>query len=154
MNLNLKALIIGIVIIMLIVISGCVEEPQQDDKPVNISSPTPFFPKQSDPNLDAMNALLVGELVLVDGCLRVDDNDPDIDNYLLVWPYGFSLSTEGDVIQVIDDKGQPVARVGDRVKIGGGECVKPCEHIAKYSADLPSNRCSGPYWIVGEVVKW
>jgi hypothetical protein len=150
MNLNLKALIIGIVIIMSVVISGCVEEPQQDDKSINISSYAPFFPVQNKPSEFSMTALLEGELVLEDGCLRVNYDD-DYDNYLLVWPYGFSLSTEGDVIQVIDDTGQPIARVGDRVKIGGGECIKPCEHIAKYSAELPSSRCSGPYWIVGVV---
>lgn len=67
-------------------------------------------------------------------------------------PYGFSVSTEDGIIQIIDDTGQPIARVGDRIKVGGGECVKPCEHIAQYSAELPSDRCSGPYWIVGEVI--
>lgn len=133
---------------MSIVISGCVEEPQQ--KPINTSSSTPFFPVQNNPSEYRMTALLEGELVLEDGCLRVDD---DYDNYLLVWPYGFSLSTGGgEVIQIIDDTGQPIARVGDRVKVGGGECVKPCEHIAQYSAELPSDHCSGPYWIVGEVI--
>jgi hypothetical protein len=111
---------------------------------------TPFFPVANKPSEDSMTALLEGELSLEDGCLRVSDRG--YDNYLLVWPYGFSLSTEGGVIQIIDDTGQPIADVGGRVKIGGGECAKPCEGIAKYSAQLPSDRCSGPYWIVGEVI--
>jgi len=120
-------------------------------KPVNTSSSTPFFPVANKPSEDSMTALLEGELSLEDGCLRVSDRG--YDNYLLVWPYGFSLNTdENGVIQVIDDKGQPVARVGDKVKIGGGECVKPCKGISNYSAQLPSDRCSGPYWIVGEVI--
>ena len=90
-----------------------------------------------------MLALLKGQLVLVNGCLRVD-------NYLLVWPHGFSISTDGEVIQIIDNTGKPIVRVGDQVKLGGGE--RPSEFVAQYSAALPSNRCSGPYWIVGEVL--
>ena len=43
-------------------------------------------------------------------------------------------------------------RVGDKIKLGGGGGEMPNEHIAKYSAELPSDRCSGPYWIVGEVI--
>ena len=143
---KLKALIIGIGIILSILISGCVEEPQQN--PINTSAATPFFPVQNYPSEFSMTALLEGELVLEDGCLRVDDY---YDNYLLVWPYGFSLSTgDGKVIQVIDDTDQPVARVGDKIKLGGGEMSS--ERIAQYSVELPSARCSGPYWIVGEVL--
>jgi hypothetical protein len=115
----------------------------------NTSISAPFFPVANNQSEFSMTALLGGELVLEDGCLRVKNGH---DNYLIVWPHGFSLSTEGGVIQVIDDTGQPIARVGDRVKIGGGECVKPCKHIAIYSTELPSDRCSGPYWIVGEVI--
>lgn len=90
------------------------------------------------------------ELELVGGCLRVNNG---YDNYLLVWPYGFSLNTEGDVIQVIDDTGQSVVRVGDKIKVGGGECAGcTSKDIAKFSAELPSDRCSGPYWIVAEVI--
>jgi len=68
---------------------------------------------------------------------------------LLVWPHGLSVSTENGVIQIIDDNGQPIMRVGDKIELGGGEGSS--EHIAIDSAELPSNRCSGPYWIVGAV---
>lgn len=141
MNLKLKVLMIGI--IMAILISGCVEETQQNDKSVNTSTSTPLFPQQKDPNPAQMLALLKGELVLEDDCLRLGD-------YLLVWPHGFSVSTEDGIIQIIDDNGQPIMRVGEKIKLGGGEI--PSEHIAKYSTELPSDRCSGPYWIVGEVI--
>lgn len=145
MNPKLKALIIGIGIILSILISGCVEEPQQ--KPINTSSSTPFFPVQNYPSEFSMTALLEGKLVLGDGCLRVDN---DYDDYLPVWPHGFSLSIDGEEILIIDGTGKPIARVGDKVKVGGGEI--PVERIAKYSEELPSARCSGPYWIVGEVL--
>jgi len=141
MNLKLKVLMIGI--IMSILIGGCVEETQQNDISVNTLTSTPFFPQQKENPAIYMDAELVGELVLEDGCLRVGDD-------LLVWPHVFSLSTENGVILIIDDNDQPIMRVGDKIKLGGGEM--PSEHIAKYSAELPSGRCSGPYWIVGEVI--
>jgi len=141
MNLKLKVLMIGIIISILT--SGCIEGPQQIDKSVNTSTSTPFFPQQKENITIYMDAELVGELVLERGCLRVDDD-------LLVWPHGFAVSTENRVTQIIDNNGQPIIRVGDKIKLGGGEM--PSEHIAQYSADLPSDRCSGPYWIVGEVL--
>jgi len=142
MNLKLKVLMIGIIISILT--SGCIEGPQQIDKSVNTSTSTLFFPQQKENLTIYMDAELVGELVLEKGCLRVDDD-------LLVWPHGFSVSTEDRVTQIIDNNGQPIMRVGDKIKLGGGEM--PSEHIAQYSADLPSDRCSGPYWIVGKVNK-
>ena len=128
MNLKLKVLMIGVIISTLI--SGCVEETQQNDKSVNTSTSTPFFPQQKENPASYMDAELVGELVLKDGCLRVDDK---YDNYLPVWPYGFSLNTGGDmVIEVIDDNGHIVARVGDEIKLGGGEMSG--EYISHYSS--------------------
>jgi len=67
----------------------------------SISTPAPFFPVQRG-GLDQMDALLQGELELDDGYLRVKYFD---DNYLLIWPHGFSLRTEGKEIQVIDSDG-------------------------------------------------
>ncbi|MDW7727590.1 MAG: hypothetical protein SCH70_10885 [Candidatus Methanoperedens sp.] len=149
MNTKLKALIIGFGIIMSLLVSGCVEKPSQNGNSVNTSSSaTPFFPTQKNYTELSMLALLEGKLLLEDGCLRVDDN---YNSYLPVWPYGFSLNTDGDVVtEVIDATGHPVARVGDKIKLGGGEI--PHEYIVQYSAELPSDRCSGPYWIVGEVI--
>lgn len=138
MDLKVLALAIAFVatvaIIGIIIVSMCI---------INTPTSAPFFPQQKEKPAIYMDALLVGELVLEDGCLRVCD-------YLLVWPHGFSLSTEDGIIQIIDDNGQPIMRVGDKIKLGGGEMLS--EHIANYSVRLPSDRCSGPYWIVGEVL--
>ncbi|MGP8323803.1 MAG: hypothetical protein ACT6FG_07395 [Methanosarcinaceae archaeon] len=143
----LKVVTIGIGIIMSILITGCVEKPSQNGDSVNTSTSAPFFPVQKDPNPACyMTAELVGELVIENGCFRVGD-------YLLVWPHGFSVSTENGVIQIIDDNGQPIIRVGDKIKLGGGGGEMSSEHIAIYSAELPCDRCSGPYWIVGDVLK-
>lgn len=115
------------------------------------SSSTPFFPVQKA-GLGRMEALLEGKLVLDNGCLRVKYFD---DNYLLIWPYGFSLRTKGKEIQVVDSDGQVVARVGDKITVGGGEV--PGEGVKEFIEEsitgqpLPDN-CTGPYWIVGVVV--
>lgn len=114
---------------------------------VNISS-APFFPIVKEPATSYMQALLSNkpeELIIKDVCLRAGD-------YLLVWPYGFSVNTKNGIIQIIDDKGQPIMRVGDKIKIGGGGGEMSSEIVAKYSAQLPSDRCSEPYWIVAEVI--
>ena len=148
MNQKLKVAMIGIGIIVSILVTGCVENPPQNGDSVNNSSSVPFFPVQKDPSPDYMEALLVGELVIEDGCLRVDDD-------LLVWPHGFSLSIEGEVIQVIDGTGQPIARVGDKVEVSGGEVGTselPEGYLSEISAQLPSDRCLGPYWIIGEEI--
>ncbi len=141
MKSKLRGLMIGIFVSILV--TGCVEKTQQDESSVNTST-SPFFPVQKEPNPVRMTALLEGELMQINGCLRVDD-------YLLIWPYGFSVSTSGGVIQINNSTGKPVAIVGDKVKLGGGE--KPGDIIANFSSELPSSRCSGPYWIVGDVIR-
>ena len=97
-----------------------------------------------------MQAEMVGQLALVDGCLRIESIFDDT-SYLPVWPPEFALGSEGDQIQVLDGTGQAVARVGEEVYMGGGEgsasvmaeCVRQ---------QLPA-ACIGPYWIVGEGVR-
>ena len=110
-----------------------------------------FFPTQKEPATAHNQALLSGSLKLIDGCLRVNGD-------LIVWPYGFSPTTEEGVIQVIDSTHETVARVGDKVRFGGGgfsedeDGMDMVEILDKLSTQFPTDRCSGPYWIVGEVI--
>ncbi len=105
------------------------------NNPVNTSSSDIFFPIQKNPTNVCMTALLSGkpeELVIdKDGCLRAGGR-------LLIWPYGFSLKNESGLICVIDDTGQLIALVGDKVEMGGGETPGAHEW----------SRCPGPYFIV------
>jgi antitoxin component of RelBE/YafQ-DinJ toxin-antitoxin module len=97
-----------------------------------------------------MEAELIGQLVLVDGCLRIDSIH-GAESLLPIWPPEFGLAAEGDEIQVLDGEGQVVALVGEEVYMGGGggsaaglaECVQQ---------QLPAT-CTGPYWIVGDGVR-
>ena len=107
--------------------------------------PPAYFLVQKEPADVIMLVLLPGELKMDDnGYLRVGGE-------LIIWPYGFSWKIEGKEIWIIDDRGQSVARVGDWVKMGGGE-------IPKYWAEenigspLPED-AEGPYWLAGGPVE-
>ncbi|MCD4670284.1 MAG: hypothetical protein K8S14_07550 [Actinomycetia bacterium] len=137
-----------VLVMVLTIVIGC-----ETAEPEKSSSSVPFFPTQKEPATSYMEALLSDkpeELIIRDGCLRAG-------GYLLVWPYGFSLSTDKDgIFQVIDSTGQPVARVGDKVRIsGGGGEMSGGDHgdITAYSTQLPCDHCPGPYWIVGETIE-
>jgi hypothetical protein len=96
-----------------------------------------------------MEALLFGELVMVDGCLRIIEPDSGT-SYLVVWPPGYSSMIEGEDILVIDNLGEVVLQVGDMVRISGGET--PITSSGEIE-DLPSpDVCPGRYWIVGDEI--
>lgn len=118
---------------------------------VSISSSAPFFPTQKEPATAFNQALLSGILEELDGCLRVNGD-------LIVWPYGFSLSVDEN--SILDDTGHGAVRVGDKVRFSGGgfsedeieEGVEMADILGNLSAELPSDRCSGPYWAIGEII--
>lgn len=131
------------IVVFCVMVTSCQTKPT-DTRPV-----TPIFPQQREAHPDSMDALLVGKLTSVKGCLRVQDDDNN--NYLLIWPQGFSLNIDGESIQIKDNTGQLIVQVGDNVKVGGGEI--PTEQIENYVAQTLPNDCSGPYWIVASIEK-
>jgi len=118
------------------------------------SPPEPpfFFPRQQPVAgiREVMMALLQGKLTAADGCLYVDDSNSDT-SYLLVWPPDFTLSMEADAVLLFNGAGEVVARVGEEVRLSGGEVksVRYLDELVRQS--LPAD-CPGPYWIVGDVV--
>jgi hypothetical protein len=97
-----------------------------------------------------MQAELIGRLVLVDGCLRIDSIH-GAESLLPIWPPEFGLAAQGDEVQVLDGDGQVVARVGEEVYMGGGESSTP--GLAECVREQLPATCTGPYWIVGEGVR-
>lgn len=89
-----------------------------------------------------MLALFEGTLTLEDGCLRLQDGTEE--GYAAVWPSGFSFRAEGDEVTIVDSEGELVARVGERLLVGGGELpgVRAAE-LAPY-VEQPV-RCAGTY---------
>ncbi len=108
------------------------------------------FPRQAPLVAVVMEAQLIGDLLLVDGCLRVKDIYSG-GSILPIWPPEFTLGAENDQLQVLDGDGQVVARVGEEVYMGGGEVSSPSlpECVRQ---ELPAS-CTGPYWIVGMGVR-
>jgi hypothetical protein len=96
-------------------------------------------------------AELIGKLVTVDGCLRVNERDSST-SYLLVWPpeYTEKVSIEKDTVQIIDRGKTVVWHIGEMVHLGGGE-IPSIEYLdERLRQKLPAN-CPGPYWVVGDV---
>lgn len=101
-----------------------------------------IFPRQI-PGIwsDELSLSTEGKLILEGDCLRLDDDK----GHMIVWPPLFTPRMGNGVIDVRDGEGGTVARVGDRLEMTGfgSELMRP--HY--------SERCPGPYWIVGRVSK-
>ena len=114
--------------------------------------PDVAFPRQGPvegPRV-VMEALLIGRLVLVDGCLRIESFHSG-ESLLPIWPPEFDLAAEGEEIQVLDGEGRVVARVGEEVYMGGGGGSAAA--LAGCVREQLPDACTGPYWIVGEGVR-
>ncbi len=109
------------------------------------------FP-QTTSSLAATDLLVRGELVLENGCLRVNGADTLYgDSLLLIWDPSFSTRIEQGVVQVVDNAtGKVWASVHDHVEIGGG--IAP--NWIWDDIDGPvSKDCPGPYWLVSAPIK-
>ena len=94
----------GIIVIVSALTIGC------SGDSANTTQPEIYFPVQKEVLAWHLLVPLEGELLLDDnGRLRVMGD-------LILWPYGYSLNTEGKKIWVINDKGQRTVRVGDRIR--------------------------------------
>ena len=93
-----------------------------------------------------------GKLVVVGRCLRVIDTQSGI-SWLPIWPAEFTLSTENGGMVIRNGADQVLWRVGDEVRITGGEI--PSDENAWRSIESlpqePPKECSGPYWLVSNI---
>jgi hypothetical protein len=110
------------------------------------------FPRQEpvDGPRESMAAELVGELVLEDGCLRIESIYGD-GSYLTIWLPEFKIIFDGGVPVVLDGEGVVVGKVGEEIYMGGGE-GREQSMLACVRTQLPPT-CGGPYWLVGEGVR-
>ena len=104
--------------IVYLTITACINNTSTDTPslvfsfPQSINTPTVF-----------LEALFKGELILTNGCLRV--NDTDGKSILLIWHPGFSTRMHQGIVQVVDSTGQVAASVGDFVSVGEGFDLNP-----------------------------
>jgi hypothetical protein len=118
------------------------------------AAPTPTPSPTIDIVALRMTAILVGELVMTDGCLRVNSIHNGT-SYLLVWPdEQHIVNIEGDTVRIVDRlEGKTVVwHIGEMVTLGGGggESIEHLDERLRPELPLPAN-CPGPYWIVGSV---
>ncbi len=142
-------------IALLLTIAACTSsnspslQPDGNHPSTTSSDPTKttFFPRQEKPVRAWMDALILGTLVLVDNCIRVDSEVAKT-SYLLIVPPDFSFSVENKQINILNANGEIVAHIGDRARISGGE-INSLSKVDKFiQAQIPS-QYTGPYWIIG-----
>ena len=125
-------------------------EPTPTVEPVIVpEEPAIAFPRQPA-DWGSMTALMNGRLVLVDGCLRIEDPLTNT-NSLLIWPHDFDWQITEGIVEVLDGAGQVVARVGEEISIGGGEAnsLAGLGNNSSLTGEALQNEipavCSGPY---------
>lgn len=95
-----------------------------------------------------MAALWEGTLTLTEGCLRVQSDTNE--GYTPIWPFEYGFEVQGGSGSVLGREGQVLARVGDYIRVGGGEGPLSAEALEEVVATGPV-RCAGPYWYVASV---
>ena len=80
------------------------------------------------------------ELVLYEGCLRMGSADV----HLIIWPPGFSLAIEDYGAQILNETGLIVARVGEKVRMSGGQ-VRSLRRTGGYVLRHLPLSCPGTY---------
>lgn len=151
---------VGLVLFTLsLITAACADNPTSFSRPT--STPSIYFIQQqpvhsgeawSWPSKEvrkevAMTGEAIGQLVVINGCLRLNLVGTDI-SYVLVWPPEFSLDTENAEVQVFDGDGQVAARLGEEVYVSGGE-VRSIELLSENVRQQLPPGCLGPYWMVG-----
>jgi hypothetical protein len=125
--------------------------PVVTETPLEIKTPQP---KETAPPHVVATVLLseiVGELDIVDGCVRVIDRVDNVSS-LLVWPPDFEVTIEKDTVRIIGGKvsgnhTESLLHDGEMVYFGGGEISQPNEQ--QLSSESPN--CPGPYWLAGSI---
>ena len=128
---NLVPFLITVVIISIFTI-GC------SSNSMDTVQPEPYFPTYKEPQTIFLLLMLQGELTADEGYLRVNDR-------LIIWPYGYSLDTENGEIRIINEESQPVAKVGDTIRLGGGGAS--ASFVEEKIGQLLPEGCEGPYWL-------
>ena len=129
--------------------------PQRDSSSDQRQVPEVTFPPHDAPlGTDNGGNYWAGRLVLDEGCLWVEV-PPDVNGpgrkSLLIWPKGFAFAVEDDVVSVMDGNGRRVARVGDYIRLTHAT-VSYQEAEEQGLLSGISERCNGPFYLVGDEV--
>jgi len=134
--------------VCLAVLAGC-----DSASPVDAGPDEPvLFLTQSAPPTSVLEALFQGR-VEVDqaGCLRLG-SDPD--GPTVVWPFGSRLVREKTGLVVRGPDGSDFVRIGENVRLGGGEVsdLRSLGILPEAMLTAALNRCPGVFWLAGELL--
>jgi hypothetical protein len=135
----MKALWHALSVLLLVLVVGCGEGSGAADDL--------FFPT-SEPGEEHALAPLQATLVLSGRCLFAESEVQG--TFLLLWPGGWSVRTEGGLVRVLDDTGGEVAVEGEEVTFVGGETSVQLAQRA-FGVEIPDACGSVGVWIVGEI---
>ena len=128
------------------VVVSVVYEPLTKPLPVT-AVPNIAMPQLNMRSTTFMEALIIGNLEVVDGCLRIVG---DHDSHLVIWQTDYFLNDNNGTLEIWNRDGEVVATVGESIAMGGGEGAMPQEHILQ--EPLPE-QCTGPFWYMGQLVR-
>ena len=118
------------------------------------SPPEVFFPELKKAELTPL-VVAKGKFFLGDrGCLRVNDPGAKGDlGFVPLWTPQYELGTGNDGIRILDGRGRVVARVGEKVIMGGGGIDRKTLEEHDFVDERPMRelfeRCSGnDHWMV------
>ena len=84
--------------------------------------------------LFGLTAAFGGKLVVSDGCVALAEGR---ETRVLIWPAGYYLNQGEDAVEILDYRGKVVARIGDRVKMEGGEAPPRSEWLCALREPVP-----------------
>jgi hypothetical protein len=152
-------LLTGLIAISSVCIMGC-------NKNEDINESDIYFPAAKEAQLGYPMGAIRGTLIF-DGKylrLRVEFIVENVmitpgTEYLVIWPYGYSVNVEDGEIQILDESGQVVARVGDYIRLGGGETDKIVVEENYIGESLPDDieeslpdDYEHPYWLASGII--
>lgn len=112
----------------------------------NNSSKITYFPIQIAPapkdQPQLLFTLLQGKLVLENGCLQIYSMP-------IIWRYGYSWLSEENIVWVLNDKHEKVAKNGDYVKMGGGAIA--ADSVRSITGDEPPKGITGQFWLMSSI---
>jgi hypothetical protein len=106
-----------VVALVMLAVVGCQAAGPTPSPPTLVAIPTAEPLRPGD---GCMDALMSGVLA-ADPQMGLAVQAPDGAAIVVVWPHGWAAVDQDGMRILVNDRGAPVARVGDHVEIGGGQ---------------------------------
>lgn len=126
-------------------LAACTAAPTPDTSRPIPTDVAPFIARQRVHADGEMEALVRGQLTIVDGCVRITapTGNP---GRLVVWPVEAVADASTGAVHIRNTTNDSNVGVGDMVEMGGGEAA--ALDANSLTEPIPT-QCTGPYWIAG-----